>query len=130
MSFRGVIIEESLKNNNILQDVKILKTKIEKVTDEHKTPWLKQWTLHSVEISDERVDEVAKELSGVINDQPSSWYADFKNENFRYIIYPGKIFKIHRANNQEYLAATEYGISLGIPSYQVDFVPYIKQWER
>ena|SRR3989338_4831347 len=44
--FTGVIIEESLKNNDILRKIKINKTKVEKVTEKHKTPHLKKWTLH------------------------------------------------------------------------------------
>lgn len=50
MEYRGVIIEESLENKDILKDVKILETKVEKVVEEHKTPWIKQWTLHTVAI--------------------------------------------------------------------------------
>jgi len=40
-TFVGVIIEESLEKKDILKKVKILKTKIEKVTTKHKTPWIK-----------------------------------------------------------------------------------------
>ena len=50
MNYKGVIIEESLENKDILKDVKILETKVEEVVEEHKTPWIKQWTLHTVEI--------------------------------------------------------------------------------
>ncbi|MBI2665806.1 hypothetical protein HYX12_04250 [Candidatus Woesearchaeota archaeon] len=50
MVFKGVIIEESLARKEILQKIKILSTKIEPVTEKHKTPWLKQWTLHTVEV--------------------------------------------------------------------------------
>ncbi len=129
-NFNGVIIEESLKDKGVLGNVKILSTKVELVTEKHKTPWLKQWTLHRVEILDRKADEIAERLSRAINDQPSSWYADFKNDDIHYIIYPGKIFKINRTSKEEYQAATDYGISLGIPPYQVDFAPNVKQWER
>ena len=44
-NFNGVIIEESLENKDVLRKVKILKTDIEPVTEGHKTPWVKQWTL-------------------------------------------------------------------------------------
>jgi hypothetical protein len=130
MPFRGVIIEESLKGKGVLREVKILNTKVEIVTEKHETPWLKQWTLHTVEIPEEKADEVAEKLSQAISDQPSSWYADYKNDTTHYVIYPGKIFKIDRRSKEEYQAASDYGISLGIPPYQVDFAPNIKQWER
>ena len=51
MNYIGIIIEESLKNKDFLKEVKILNTKIEQVTERHKTPWLKQWTLRAVEIN-------------------------------------------------------------------------------
>lgn len=44
MDYEGVIIEESLENKAVLGEVKVINTKIEPVTVEHKTPWVKQWT--------------------------------------------------------------------------------------
>ena len=37
-NFNGVIIEESLEKKGVLKMVKIIKTKVEQVTEEHKTP--------------------------------------------------------------------------------------------
>ena len=42
MNYKGVIIEESLSKTDVLKSVAIISTKIEKVTGEHKTPWIKQ----------------------------------------------------------------------------------------
>jgi hypothetical protein len=39
-NYQGVIIEESLENKEVLKKVKIVSTKVEKVTNEHQTPWL------------------------------------------------------------------------------------------
>ena len=50
MNYKGVIIEKSLEKKDVLGRIKILSTKIEQVVDKHKTPWLKQWTLYTVEI--------------------------------------------------------------------------------
>ena len=58
MNYKGVIIEESLENKDILKDVKISETKIEEVIEEHKTPWIKQWTLHTVEIPENQADNL------------------------------------------------------------------------
>ena len=85
-NFVGGIIEESLGNKYFLQKVKIIKTKVEQVTEEHKTPWIKQWTLHSVEILEKQADKIAKELSASL-DSEHNWYADFKNDKFHYIIF-------------------------------------------
>ena len=127
--FKGVIIEESLQDNAVLKKVKILKTKIEQVTGRHKTPWIKRWTLHTVKIPATEAEKIAKELSKTL-DSKHSWYADFKDNSIHYIIFRNRVFKIERENKEQYDEAKEYGISLGIPEYQVDFHPKIKKWKR
>ena len=54
--FKGVIIEESLDNTSVLKDVYIISTKVQKVTKEHKTSHLQQWTLNTVEIPETNAD--------------------------------------------------------------------------
>lgn len=129
MYFQGVIIEESLENTSVLKDVAILETKVEKVTGEHKTPWLKQWTLHTVKIPEERADSVAEKLSKDL-EKEHNWYADYKNNTYHYIIYRGRVFKVDLENPFLYREARQYGIALGIPEYQVDFAPDDNVWER
>lgn len=128
-NYRGVIIEESLEDKKVLKKVKILSTKIEDVAERHKTPWIKQWTLHTVEIPENEADGIAEEISKSL-DSEHNWYADFKNDDMHYIVFLDKVFKIDRTIKEQYEKATQYGISLGIPNYQLDFSPYIKQWER
>jgi hypothetical protein len=127
--FIGVIIEESLEDKSILQKVKIVSTKIEEVTEKHKTPWIEQWTLHSVEIQEDKADEIAKELSSAL-DSKHNWYADFENETHHYIIFRNRVFFIDKKSKEQYDEAKNYGISLGIPEYQVDFHPEIEEWKR
>jgi hypothetical protein len=130
-NYKGVIIEESLSNKDVLKKVKILSTKVEKVTDEHKTPWLSQWTLHTVEVSENEAQIIAKEISKSLDySHDSSWYADYKNTTHHYIIFRDKVFYIDRKSKEQYDEAKRYGISLGIPEYQVDFAPDDKIWER
>ena len=114
-----------------IKDVKILETKVEKVTQEHRTPWLKQWTLHSVEVSEQRVEEISNNISKSLDTKhQGSWYADFKDSSHHYIIFPSKVFFIDRTSEEQYKEASKYGISLGIPEYQVDFAPNVKKWKR
>ncbi|MCK4729742.1 MAG: hypothetical protein KAT28_00335 [Candidatus Aenigmarchaeota archaeon] len=119
--FVGVIIEESLENKDVLKKIKILKTKIEKVTQKHNTPYLKQWTSHTVEILENQADEVAEELSNSIDSKHSNWYADYKNEKIHYFIFRNKIFKVDRYKKEQYDEFVKYGLSLGIPEHQLDF---------
>jgi len=126
MNYKGTIIEESLKGKNLLNNLVILATKVEQVTEKHQTPWLKQWTLHIVEIQETDAERLAEVVSKNLDySHGNAWYADFKNKDFHYIIFKNKIFKIPRNDALGYRQAKQYGIGLGIPEHQVDFSPEI-----
>lgn len=125
MNFRGVIFEESLKDPSILNNVKILSTEVEKVTDTHQTPWLLNWTLHNIEVEDSQAEKVVQKLSQDL-EYEHNWYADFKNDLYHYIIFRGKVFKVKRSQPKEYEDVKRYGVSKGIPDYQLDFSPQVQ----
>ncbi len=124
MDYTGVIIEESLANKDILNKLKIVSTEIESVTERMKTPWLKQWTLHTVSVPEKDAQQVADEISQALEKQ-HSWYADYRNDPWHYIVFRGKIFKVDRSKPVEYKAVTEYGVGIGIPKHQVNFAKYV-----
>ena len=120
MDYKGTIIEESLENKDVLKDVKILSTKVEKVAEGHQTPWLTQWTLHQVEIPEGEVGEIAQKISQSLDPaHGGSWYADFKNDTHHYIIFRNKVFWVERKSKEQYDEAERYGLSLGIPASQL-----------
>jgi hypothetical protein len=128
--FVGVIIGESLENKAVLQKVSIVKTRVARVTESHQTPWLQQWTLHDVEIPESQAGQIAEEIGQSLDpEHGASWYADFRNAGEHLIIFRHKIFKIDRSKPEQYAEATQYGLSLGIPAYQLDFSPMIKERE-
>lgn len=130
MNFTGVVIEESLIDTSVLDEVEIVSTRIEPVTEGHKTPWVRQWTMHTVEVPPQKVVKLAEKISKTL-DRDHNWYADFKTDNEHFVIYRDKVFHItDRTDKAQYDVATAYGISIGIPDYQVDFSPHIMQWER
>jgi hypothetical protein len=118
--FTGTIIEESLEKPAVLKKLKVTRTEVEKVTAEHRTPWIRQWTIPAVEVPENQASKIAKELSRSL-DSKHAWYADFKNDTHHYIIFYGKVFYIDRTSKEQYGRARAYGISLGIPEHQVDF---------
>ncbi|MFH1173015.1 MAG: hypothetical protein V1692_00625 [bacterium] len=118
MPYRGVIIEESLENKNILKGINILSTKISPVTEKHQTPWIKQWTKHTVDIPDNQAAEIAGQISQAL-DHEHDWYADFKNDTHHYIIFRNKVFCVDRKSQEQYDEAERYGRSLGIPEDQL-----------
>jgi len=121
MNYQGVIIKESLTNKDILKDLQILNTRIEKVTPRHKTPWLKKWTLHTIEVSKDDMPKIAKRISKSLDISHGHWYADFKDANTHFIIFKDKIFKVDRYKQEQYDGMKKYGVSLGIPEYQLIF---------
>jgi uncharacterized protein (UPF0147 family) len=130
-NYKGTIIEESLEDTSVLKNVRVVSTKVEKVTERHHTPWLKQWTLHKVEVLEDMAATVANDISAALDEKHNgSWYADYKNDKNHYIIFKGKVFFIDRTSKEQYEEAKKYGLSLGIPEYQVDFHPEVKEWRR
>jgi hypothetical protein len=122
--YKGVIIEESLEDRQFLKEIRIVETKVSQVTEEHKTPWLTQWTLHTVLIPFDKADRIADEISrGLDRGHGGSWYADFRNDKFHFIVFRNNIFKVDINSKQQYEEVRKYGRDLGIPEYQLDFTP-------
>ncbi len=120
MDYEGIIIEESLTNLDILKELEIVHTEIEKVTEANETPWLEQWTMHKVVIKKDKIDEYAKKLSQLIDGKHcSNWYCDFKNEQYHYVVFANKVFKLDRNSKQDYASMREYAITLGLPEHQL-----------
>ncbi|MEK7063489.1 MAG: hypothetical protein AAB955_02240 [Patescibacteria group bacterium] len=120
--FKGVIIEESLEDTSVLKGLHVLKTEVVQTTEKSNTPWLRRWTLHEVEIPEERAAEVADTLSSLIDrEHAQAWYADFSDEETHYIIFRGRVFAVDCSRQDEYDAVNEYGRSLGIPAHQIKF---------
>jgi len=129
MDYRGIVIEESLVDAKVLQSLTIVNTAVESVTEGHRTPWLKRWTMHTVSVPEEKIRDVAAELSQVL-EGGHSWYADLKNDRYHFIVFHGKVFCVDRRNPDEYEKARQYGVSVGVPEHQLDFGPDTKEWER
>jgi hypothetical protein len=110
MNYKGDIIEESLADKATLQTVRIIKTRTETVTPKHKTPWLKQWTLHTIEVPEADARRVADDLSRTLETQHTNWYIDFRNPTTHYVIFPNKVFKVDRSQPEQYKPVVGYGV--------------------
>lgn len=123
MNYQGVIIEESLADKITLASVNVISTDVAPVTPGHQTPWLKQWTLHTIEVPEDKAAALAERLSHAIETKHQSWYIDFKNDTTHYVIFPSKVFRVDRRQPGHYKAVVSYGVALGIPRHQLDFSP-------
>jgi hypothetical protein len=117
--YTGIIIEESLDDIEVLRNVKILQTDISVVTEKHATPWLERWTLHTVEIGENDIDDFAEQVRRSLSSK-EEWYADLRNNKYHYVIFKNMIFVVDRSKPEQYNEVKVYGISLGIPANQMD----------
>ena len=117
-NYKGNIIEESLSDKSVLKEVKIISTRVEKVTDEHQTPWLSQWTLDTIEITENKAGSLAEKLSKAL-DPEHGWYIDYRNDQYHFVIFKDKVFKIDRSKKSDYDEMIKYGLSVGTPDYQL-----------
>ena len=129
-NFNGVIIEESLENIGVLENVAIISTRVEPVTEKH-TPLALPVDFALGGSGGRRSGQNGGRDTRIADrEHKGSWYADFKNESHHYIIFPDKIFLVDRRSAEQYDDAKHHGLSLGIPEHQVDFHPSVAEWER
>lgn len=123
MDFKGIIIEESLEKKDILKKLNIVKTEVSKVEEGDSTPWLKKWTLHTIIVKEDDAMMTAEEIARAIDSKhANSWYVDFKNKEYHFIIFKKKIFVVNLERKEEYRDVIKYGLKLGIPEKQLNFV--------
>jgi len=104
--YKGIIIEESLENRDILKNIQIL----ESTLSEDET-----WHMHTVLASPEDL----KKLSNGLKD--GTWYAHFWNRRTVIAVFKGKTFQFHFDDKSTWKEVLEYGRSLGIHEEQLDF---------
>lgn len=120
MDYKGCIIEESLSDISIIEELEIVDTHISKTTDKNETPWLDKWTLQTVLIPEGEIEEYCERLSKLIDKTHiGSWYCDFKNDKYHYVVFSDKIFKLDSTKEQDYVDMRNYGIEIGVPEYQL-----------
>lgn len=116
-----MIIEESLVQKDILQKLSILQTQVVPVTESHQTPWVQQWTLHTVSLPARQVLEIADELSKSLDPDHHAWYVDFNNGEDYFVIFRNAIFTWRKGDQDAVERVKHYGLLLGIPDHQLDF---------
>lgn len=120
MDYKGCIIEESLSDISIIKELEIINTHVSKTTKESGTPWLEKWTLQTVIIPENKIEEYSKRLSKLIDKKHiSNWYCDFSNDKNHYVIFSDKIFKLDIKRREDYIEMRKYGIEIGVPEYQL-----------
>lgn len=106
--YTGTIVEQSLVNLEVLK----LFTILEKSQTNGDDPW----TLYNVSGDFEALHKLSKNM------KETGWYAHFWNEEDLVVVFPDKLFKQKVHDTSTWVSAIEYGLSIGIPKEQLDFL--------
>lgn len=108
--YTGTIVEESLLDNRILNEFKIIAIRIsnaEKPED--------RWHLYEVEVTIDQMQIIAAQL------KPEGWYAHFWQDDTIIVVFPNREFTMKLSDKTTWSDAIKYGKSIGIPTNQLDF---------
>lgn len=103
--YKGVIIKSSLKDPNILEGFKVIRQEVDE-----------DWELYTVEATREQLEQLSHELD------EGKWYAHFWQNRDIIVVYKNKIFEFNFDDKASWKPAIDYGLSIGIPSEQLDFL--------
>ena len=107
--FKGIIIEESLTDNRILNELEIEEFKITKEENPSE-----RWHMYTVKVSKQDIENLSKNIK-------DKWYMHFWKGREVIAIFKDKQFKFNFDNKKEWAPVVDYGISIGILKEQLDF---------
>lgn len=107
--YKGIIVEESLEDNKILNSLKIIKSRVTK--EENPSD---RWHLHTVIVSMDEITRLSKNIK-------PKWYMHFWKGRNVIAIFKNKKFEFDFDDKSTWKPVIDYGLSLGIPKKQLDF---------
>jgi len=114
----GLLLKESLQDENDLDLVRVTKTEVWDVTNAAPSQ-PEVWTALIFEAEEQRADEIAAAFSHAL--KPEGWYLNFSFDDQLYVIFPRKVFKYLRGNQRVHQQAIRFGRALNIPESQLDW---------
>jgi hypothetical protein len=111
--WKGVIIEESLENKEILEDVEVMSQKASKLESEEG-----KGTFHfdKVSVSDLVIEKVVRKAKKGIK---QGWYMHLCKQDVMIVIYKDKSFRYIKGDKEGMKEIRSYGISIGINEAQL-----------
>ena len=107
--YKGTIIEESLEDNRIMNDMEVVSMRISR--DE--VP-MNRWHLYTVHVSLQDIGFLSQQIK-------SGWYMHFWRGNDVVVVFYDKTFMFAHDDPTSWEPAVRYGLAQGIPSEQLDF---------
>ena len=114
--YSGLIIKESLINEQILDEIEILNVEIWKTDN---VP--KYWTAISFISHSENFPEHLSKAIGTSSESGMVWYVDIRDDVYKYIVFKDIVLKYHIGNAEEKKKICERCIELGIKREQLDW---------
>lgn len=108
--YKGIIVEESLEDNRILNDLAIVGVRISKAENP-----ADRWHLYTVKVSREGIEKLKKEIK-------KEWYMHFWQGREIIAVFRDRIFEFNYDDKSSWVPAVEYGKSQNILAEQLDFV--------
>ncbi|MFH1710796.1 MAG: hypothetical protein ABH840_00625 [Nanoarchaeota archaeon] len=103
--YKGIIIEESLENNLIINELKIIKVQISEKL---------KWHMYDVLVDESDIQKLSELIK-------PKWYMHLWKDKKVIVIFKNKEFELDYDNKDSWDSAIKYGLSLGIPLEQLDF---------
>ena len=108
--YKGIIVEESLEDNRVLNGLNFLDVKI--INAESPAD---RWHIFTVSVSIEEIRKLQAHL------KMGPWYMHFWNRDTVLAVFAERIFEFSANDKTTWLPAIEYGLTLRIPREQLDF---------
>lgn len=107
--YKGIIVEESLKDNRIVNALEIVEVKVSDEEDPKD-----RWHLYTVRVSKEDIKILSKNIK-------QGWYMHFWKGREIVVVFKDKKFEFDFDDKESWKPVTKYGLSLGIPKEELDF---------
>jgi len=113
MVWKGVIIEESLEEANLLKKVQIIKTIKSNLENEEERGFLH---FHNIEVTDDKKEEFVKKAKSCIK---QGWYLHICKDKEMVIVFKDKSFNLVKGQKNKFIKAENYDLSIGIIKEQL-----------
>ena len=111
--YKGTIIKESLIDPSILDSLQIVSDHVENSQDDADG----SWHLYTVLISRDEIPKIQPYL-----ERKGGWYMHFWKGRDVIVVFRDRVFEIDADDKTTWKDAVEYGLSMGVPAEQLDFL--------
>ncbi len=102
--YTGTIVEQSLADKQIINTLEIVDKQVG------------NWTLYTVKVSEEEIESLSRNIKS------NKWYMHFWKGKEVIAVFKDRSFKFNYDDKKSWEPAVKYGLAVGIPKKQLDFI--------